>query len=84
MDAHEAYKIAKKLPGRNFLISCIDSPDYWGFLFSPEFIEPDDSYIGGCFDGICKKTGEVKHFAIPYDMQPLTENGKAVDINIFN
>jgi len=79
----EAYEMAKKLPDRNFLVSCIDSPDYWAFLFSPEVIEPDDSYIGGLVDGVCKKTGEIKHFAVPYDMSSLTEEGKPVDVSMF-
>jgi len=78
----EAYKKAKELPDRNFLINCIDAPEHWAFLFHYEEIEPDDHLMGGCYDAICKITGTVTHVAIPYDMY-LLEGGSNIDIGIF-
>ena len=78
----KAYKKVKELPDRNFLINCVDSPDYWAFLFHNEIIEPDDFLIGGCYDAVCKNTGNITHLAIPYDMN-LLEGGKSIDISEF-
>jgi len=78
----DAYKVAKALPDRNFLINCIDAPEYWAFLFHYEVIEPDDYLVGGCYDAVCKKTGDITHVAIPYDMY-LLEGGYNIDISMF-
>ena len=80
----EAYNEVKKIPGRNVLLNCVETPDLWAFQFSEEELEPDDFLVGGCFDAVKKSTGDIMQLAVPYDMVALLgDNWEQVDISIF-
>jgi hypothetical protein len=82
MTIKKAYKKARKLPGRNYIVNCIETSDLWAFQFAEEPLEPGDFLIGGGYDCINKKTGELSCIPIPWGLDAL-EGGNKIDINTF-
>jgi len=83
MTIKDAYNIVKQLQYRNYLINCLETPDLWAFQFSEELLDQDDFLVGGCFDAVSKKTGELSVIPIPWGLDEL-EGGNKIDICIFD
>ena len=67
MNVIEAYKIAKQLPDRNYLIECTDFGEFFGFVFLSE--PPSEDGFSGVYDAVNKATGEVFLFNPPDDFE---------------
>jgi len=83
MTVKDAYKLIMRVPGinRKFLIVCLDLGDQYAFLFSDEPPKEGDVIIGGGYDTVNKKTGEIGRISSNLDTIEQLSAGRKVDIS---